>query len=148
MAVSRRKKRRDRIQRNILIALIAAVILSFVYIALNYTLVLGTLFPKGEPIDLRGRSVSVRKYDDIARRHDDVPVLWDVPIGEGRYDCLSAQIAVGDFAEKEVENFAYLTALRSVDARAASNVHVTVSWLPKNRSFSCPGTEVRCSASR
>ena len=122
MAVSRRKKRRDRIQRNILIALIAAVILSFVYIALNYTFVLGTLFPKGEPIDLRGRSVSVRKYEDVARRHGDVPVLWDVPIGERRSDCLSTQIAVGDFSEKDVANFAYLAALQSVDARGSSSV--------------------------
>ncbi len=137
---AKRKRRRNDAPRVIMIALIAAIVVSLVYIALNYTLVLGTLFPKGEPIDLRGRSVSVRKYDDIARRHDDVPVLWDVPIGEGRYDCLSAQIAVGDFAEKEVENFAYLTALRSVDARAASNVaaireleraypELDVSWL-------------------
>ena len=121
MAVKKKKKRRgESIQRVILIALIAAVVISLVYIAMNYTFVMGTLYPKGEPIDLRGKNVSVRKYNEVVSRHPDDPVLWDVPIGEGRYDCLSTAIAVGDFPEKDVENFAYLTALRSVDARASS----------------------------
>lgn len=122
MAVKKKKKRRsDSIQRGILIALIAAVVISLVYIAMNYTFVMGTLYPKGEPIDLRGKKVSVRKYNEVAQRHPDDLVLWDVPIGEGSFDCLSTAISVGDFSEKEVENFSYLSALRSVDARASSS---------------------------
>ena len=119
MAVRKRKKKSSASPLLILLVLIALALGALIYILTHYNIAMGSLFPKGEPIDLRGRTVSVRQYKDIARRHADTQVLWDVPIGEGSYDCLSDSIAVGSFTAKELDNFACFPSLRSVDARAA-----------------------------
>ena len=117
--VKRRRKKKSAAPIVAVLLLIAAAIGAFVFIYTHYNIAMGTLFPKGEPIDLRGKSVSVRQYGEIARRHPDVTVYWDIPIGGARYDCTSDAIAVGNFSEKEVENFSLFFALHSVDARAA-----------------------------
>ena len=117
--VKRRRKKKSAAPIVAVLLLIAAAIGAFVFIYTHYNIAMGTLFPKGEPIDLRGKSVSVRQYSEIARRHPDVTVYWDIPIGGARYDCTSDAIAVGNFSEKEVENFSLFFALHSVDARAA-----------------------------
>ena len=119
MTARKRRRRRSAAPLLAVLALIAVAIGALVYIYTHYNVVMGTLFEKGEPIDVRGRSVSVRQYNEIARRHADCVVLWDIPIGEGRYDCTSEAIAVGNFSEKEVENFSLFFNLHSVDARAA-----------------------------
>ena len=118
---AKRKKKTNNMPRAILLALIAVLIGTLAYIAINYRLVMGTLYDRDEPIDLRGKTVSVRKYNEVVRRYPDSAVLWDVPIGDYRYDCLSTAIAVADFSEKEVENFAYFPSLSYVDARPSSS---------------------------
>ena len=100
MTARKRRRRRSAAPLLAVLALIAVAIGALVYIYTHYNVVMGTLFEKGEPIDVRGRSVSVRQYNEIARRHADCVVLWDIPIGEGRYDCTSEAIAVGNFSEK------------------------------------------------
>ena len=117
--VKRRKKKKSAAPVVAVLLLVAVAVGAFVFIYTHYNIAMGSLFPKGEPIDLRGRSVSVRQYSEIARRHPDVTVYWDIPIGGARYDCTSDAIAVGNFSEKEVGNFSLFFALRSVDARAA-----------------------------
>lgn len=117
--VKRRKKKKSAAPIVAVLLLIAVAVGAFIFIYTHYNIAMGTLFPKGEPIDLRGKSVSVRQYGEIVRRHPDVTVYWDIPIGEMRYDCTSDAIAVGNFSEKEVENFSLFFALHSVDARAA-----------------------------
>ena len=119
MTAKRRRRRKSAAPLIAVLALITLAIGAFVYVYTHYNVAMGTLFPKGEPIDLRGREVSVRQYNDIAKRHADCVVLWDIPIGGGRYDCSSEAIAVGNFSEKEVENFSLFSSLRSVDARGA-----------------------------
>ena len=119
MAATRRKKKKS---ASPLIALLAAAgiaVLALVYIFTHYHLAMGSLYPKNEPIDLREKTVSVRRFNSISRRFSDSVVLWNVPIGEGRYDCLSEAISVGNFPMDEVANFAYFPSLRSVDARGA-----------------------------
>ena len=119
MATVKRRKKKSAAPVVAVLLLIAAAVGAFVFIYTHYNIAMGTLFPKGEPIDLRGRPVSVRQYSEIVRRHPDVTVYWDVPIGEASYDCTSDAVAVGNFSEKEVENFSLFFDLHSVDARAA-----------------------------
>ena len=120
MAAKKRKKKKSAATPIALLLLIAFAIGAVVYIYTHYNIAVGTLFPKGEPIDLRGKTVSVKQYKEVARRYPDVDIFWDVPIGPWRYDCLSEAIAVEDFTADEVENFSFLPALTFVDARRAS----------------------------
>ena len=120
-AKKRRKKKSSLAPLAAVLLLIAAAIGALLYIHANYYLAMGRLFPKGEPIDLRGRDLSVRQAREILTRCPDAELLWDVPIGEGRYDCTSTSISVGSFPVSETENFAFLPSLRAVDARAADS---------------------------
>ena len=120
MAARKRKKKKSAAPLIVLLLLIALAIGALVYVYTHYNVVMGTLFPKGEPIDLRGKTVSVKQFREISRRHGDVEVYWDVPIGPWRYDSLSEAIAVEDFTADEVENFSFFPRLRYVDARRAS----------------------------
>ena len=119
MAAKKRKKKKSAAPLIALLFLIAIAIGAAVYVYTHYNIVMGSLFPKGEPIDLRDRTVTVRNYREISRRCPDSVVLWNVPIGEGSYSCLSEEIAVGNFSMDDVDSFAYFSSLRSVDARAA-----------------------------
>ncbi len=118
-AGKRRKKKKSAAPLIALLLLIALSIGAVVYVHAHYNIAMGSFFPKGEPIDLRGKNVSVRQYNEIARRCPDETVLWDVPIGPWRYDCLSEAIAVENFTSDEVENFSYFPSLGYVDARSA-----------------------------
>ena len=120
MAAKRRKKKNNAAPLLVLLLLAAFASGAFVYIHTQYNVVMGEHVPKGEPIDLRGKTVSVKKYREIAKRFPDVEIYWDVPIGPWSYDCLSDAIAVEDFTADEVENFSCFPALRYVDARRAS----------------------------
>ena len=119
MAGKKRKKKKSASPLIAVAALIVIAVGALVYIHAHYYIAMGSLFPKGEPIDLRGKTVSVRQYKEIVRRCGDAEVLWDVPIGQWRYDCLSEAIAVDGFSSSEVENFSYFPSLRYVDARPA-----------------------------
>ncbi|MBQ3481861.1 MAG: hypothetical protein IJH48_05930 [Oscillospiraceae bacterium] len=119
MAVRKRKKKNSAAPLIAVLLLIALAIGAVVYVHAHYNIAMGSLFPKGEPIDLRGRSVSVRQYREIARRCPEAVVLWDVPIGEWSYDCLSEAIAVENFTADEVDSFAFFPSLHYVDARRA-----------------------------
>ena len=125
----RRKKKQSAAPLISVLLLIVLAIGALVFVRANYHIAMGALYKKGEPIDLRGETVSVRQYRDVARRCPDAVILWEIPIGEARYDCLSETISVGSFSEKEVENFAYFSALRSVDARAASSPEAVMALI-------------------
>ena len=118
MAVKKRKKKKSAAPI-VLVAFAAAAVFALVYLFTHYYIVMGSLCPKDEPIDLREKTVSVRKFKSVSERFPDSVVLWNVPIGEYSYDCLSEEIRVGNFSMKEIENFSYFPKLRSVDARGA-----------------------------
>lgn len=120
MAAKRRKKKRRRSSPlTALLILLAIVICAGVYVFTHYNIAMGSFYPKDEPIDLREKAVSVRKFKAISQRFPESVVLWNVPVGEWSYDCLSESISVGNFSMKELDNFSYFPSLRSVDAREA-----------------------------
>ena len=128
-AKRKRRKRRSAAPLIAVLLLIALAIGAFLFIHANYNVVMGGFYKKGEPIDLRGKSVSVRQYQDVARRCPDTEILWEIPIGQWRYDCLSEAIAVGDFDQSEVATFALFRNLGFVDARASTSTEAIVSLL-------------------
>ncbi|MBR0041136.1 MAG: hypothetical protein IJP64_07130 [Oscillospiraceae bacterium] len=119
MAAKKRKKKKSAAPFYILLSFLAVAVFALVFIFTHNYLVMGKLFPKDEPIDLRDKTVSIRKFQSISERFPDSVVLWNVPIGEYSYDCLSEEISVGNFSMKELENFSCFPYLRSVDARGA-----------------------------
>ena len=122
MAAKRRKKKKSASPLTALLILIAIAVFAGVYVFTHYNIVMGSFYPKDEPIDLREKTVSVRKFNAVSQRFPDSVVLWSVPIGSERYDCRSEAISVGNFTMDDIDNFAYLPSLRSVDARAADCV--------------------------
>ena len=87
MAVRKRRKKNNAAPMAALLLLIALAIGAVVYIHSHYYIAMGSFYRKGEPIDLSGKTVSVRQYKEIARRCGDSEIYWDVPIGQWRYDC-------------------------------------------------------------
>ena len=137
---AKKRKRTSPLAVIILLVLIAAGVL--VVLFARYDLVMGSLFKKGEPIDLRDREVSVRRYNDISRRCPDSMILWNIPIGERRCDCTASAVSVGEFTTDEVDNFAYFWDLRSVDARASNSteavMHLIESYPALDVSWNVP----------
>ena len=86
----------------------------------NYIFVCGGFHPKGEDIDLRGKTISVEQYQNAAAECPEQHIYWDIPIGGQRYDCTAESIAVGDFSLEEIPNFTFFDELKAVDGSAAS----------------------------
>lgn len=111
-------------RRNTLIIGCVAVVLIIAAAAFwlfsNYIFVCGGFYPRGEDIDLRGKTISVEQYQTAAAEYPELHIYWDIPIGGERYDCSAESIAVGDFSVDEIGNFAFFDDLKSVDGSAAS----------------------------
>ena len=121
MAKVKRKRKGTAAGLTLLLILMLLLVGAVVFVYTHYNFAMGRLFKKGEDIDLRGVNVSAAQYEEIVRLHPECRVLWDVPIGEGRYDCGAEEISVGAFPASEVKNFSYLPGLKRVDARAAGS---------------------------
>lgn len=110
--------------RNVLIfgcvAAILVIAAAAFWLFSNYIFVCGGFHPKGEDIDLRGKTISVEQYQNAAAEYPELHICWDIPIGGQRYDCTSKSIAVGDFSMEEIANFAFFDDLQAVDGSAAS----------------------------
>ena len=67
----------------------------------------GGMYSRGsEWMDIRGEKVSVRRYEKLQSRLPDTHILWDVPIGEKRYDSESTVVYVGEFSEADTSTIA------------------------------------------
>ena len=124
MSAKRKKKNsKRRLIVSLALALAALLLISgaAAYIAMNYNLALGALYKKGEPIDLRSKSVSIQQYDALRERYPDEEILWEVPIGSERFAFDSQSISIASFSTDELASFSYLPSLRRVDARAVGD---------------------------
>ena len=111
-------------RRNVLIigcvASVLVIAVAAFWLFSNYIFVCGGFHPKGEDIDLRGKTISVEQYQNAAAEYPELHIYWDIPIGGQRYDCTSKSIAVGDFTMEEIPNFALFDDLQAVDGSGAS----------------------------
>ena len=115
--------RTGRNRKTLIAGCIAAILVIFTaafWLFSNYIFVCGGFYPKGEDIDLRGKTVSVEQYQNAAAEYPQLHIYWDIPIGGQRYDCTSESIAVGDFTMEELPNFTLFDDLKAVDGSAAS----------------------------
>lgn len=81
----------------------------------NYTLIDGRLFRKGSDVDLSGAALDVERYEELSEQHPDSRIVWDIPIGDGRYDSRSESIVIGDFSVDELDKFKLFENLKTVD---------------------------------
>ncbi len=70
-------------------------------------------------IDLRGKSISEKKYLHLREAMPDCVIYWDVPIGGSALNCESEAIALTLFSEKDVGSLAYFPALTALDLTEA-----------------------------
>lgn len=117
----RSEKRRGGKKLWIIIFAAAAVLLAGVLLWLGRTYVYaGGFFRRdSEQIDLRGRSVSEKKYLSLREALPDCEIFWDVPIGGTAADCESESLVLSAFTKEDVERLAYFPRLTALDLTAA-----------------------------
>lgn len=72
-------------------------------------------------LDLRGQQLSVKQYQRLRERLPDAEILWDIPIGERRYDCQATVIHVEELSREDIPHFAYFTRLQQVNGNRSGN---------------------------
>ncbi len=72
-----------------------------------------------EKMDLRGNRLSVEDIDSLTEKFPNCEILWDVPVGGERFDCLSETLAPSAFSQEQAALYKHFPNLREVDLRAA-----------------------------
>lgn len=99
------------------IALLCLVITGACIFFSRFLIVPGGVYSRDASyLDLRQQTVMPQQYERLRKKLPDAVILWNVPIGNNRYDCESVILHVGDFPEKDLANFAYFENLRQVNA--------------------------------
>lgn len=72
-----------------------------------------------EKMDLRGNRLSVEDIDSLTEKFPNCEILWDVPVGGERFDCLSETLAPSAFSQEQAALYKHFPNLRELDLRAA-----------------------------
>ena len=72
-----------------------------------------------EKMDLRDNPLDAEDIDSLTEKFPDCEILWDVPLGAERFDCLSETLAPSAFSQEQAYLYRYFPNLREVDLRAA-----------------------------
>lgn len=105
----------------ILIPVIAVLIIAAALVWLNsvYVYAGGLHRRDSAQIDLRGKSISEKKYLRLREQLPDCKIYWDVPIGGAVIDCESTAIVLTSLTEEDVARLAFFPALAELDLTAA-----------------------------
>ena len=76
----------------------------------------GRLYLAADIVDARGREISCEDYEEAHSRRPDIPIRWDVPLGEDRFDSFSESIAISSMSREETDRFGLFPNLKTVDA--------------------------------
>ncbi|MEE1327435.1 MAG: leucine-rich repeat domain-containing protein [Oscillospiraceae bacterium] len=71
-----------------------------------------------EKMDLRDNPLDAEDIDSLTEKFPDCEILWDVPLGVERFDCLSETLAPSAFSQEQAYLYRYFPNLREVDLRA------------------------------
>lgn len=71
-----------------------------------------------EKMDLRDNPLDAEDIDSLTEKFPDCEILWDVPLGAERFDCLSETLAPSAFSQEQAYLYRYFPNLREVDLRA------------------------------
>lgn len=110
------KKRTQRITLCCLGFMLGAVITAdAVYISRNCTWAGGGLrLSSSRVLDLRGKNLSLKQYQDLREKLPQCQVYWDIPLGSGKFPSNAASVTAGDLQAGDfqlLELFPNLTAL-------------------------------------
>ena len=109
-------------KRRIALALFALALALCAAAAWLFTLrVGGKLYVCVDALDLRGETISCEDYEQAAARRPGLPIRWDVPIGDERFDSFSETITLSALPEDEIGRLAYFPYLETVDASACGD---------------------------
>ncbi len=83
----------------------------------NNVLVDFKLYPKSlETLDLRGQTVSIRKYEQFRKKLPDTEIYWNIPFQDNYYDQGNKNLTVSTLSKSDIEDLDYFTKLETVDA--------------------------------
>ena len=98
----------------ILLLLLLAGLLG--WLVASYHIIDGQLYPKNEEVlDLRGKELTVGKYESIQEKMPETKILWNVPFQQGKLANDVAEIIVTSLSEEDVQILAeYFPNLQTV----------------------------------
>lgn len=105
----------------ILIAVLAAALLTAALLWVRHTYVFaGGFFRRDSAqIDLRGRSVSEKRYQSLREELPGCVIYWDVPLTGGSYDCESERLVLPVLTEEDMQRLSHFPRLTLLDLTAA-----------------------------
>ena len=83
----------------------------------------GGFFPKdAAELDLTGRDVSVKQYQQLCEQFPDAEIRWEVPFQGSRYPLDTTSITVTSLTEEEAESLTFLPNLKQVDGSQCPDI--------------------------
>lgn len=107
----------------VIVSLILAALLGFIWYDTTHVFVEGTAYPKNaEVLDLRGQDVSEIHYLTVKANLPDCEILWDVPFQNNRYASDTTQLTVQSLTEIDIEVLKrYFPTLKQINAEACQD---------------------------
>ena len=102
----------------LLLALLIAGALGFLWYRNNHIFVEGTAYPKSsQTLDLREQDISFSHYESLRSQLSDCEILWNVPFQGGKYSSDSRTLSVKTLTEQDVGLLLeYFPGLQTLDA--------------------------------
>ena len=120
--ILKEKLKDKKVRRGFLLAAAVLIMAAVVFFA-NYIVVRGVVAPRdADSMDLRGKNASAKQVQRAKKALPDAHVYWDVTVGGKTFDGDSESIVTADFTAEDIPSFARLTALRSADVTACSDI--------------------------
>lgn len=115
------EKRRGGKKLRLLLPAVAVILLAAALVWVNSVYVYAGGFYRRDSaqLDLRGKSISEKKYLRLRERMPGCEILWDAPIGGETLNCESETIALTTFSEEDVARLGYFPVLTALDLTAA-----------------------------
>jgi len=122
--------RKNRIVIGILLTIVILLILlcggmlflNHIHFFDNYLFAGGLILPRNaEYLNLRGKNITVKKYEDICDSLPNCEIDWDVPFQDTKYPEDTATISITSLSDADVVRLDYLQQLKKVDAAGCTD---------------------------
>jgi len=107
----------------VILSLILAALLGFIWYTTTHIFVDGAAYPKYEDtLDLRGEDISEAHYLAVQSQLPNCEIIWNVPFQNGRQSSDSAQLAISTLNEEDIRVLkSYFPKLKRIDAGACQD---------------------------
>ena len=121
--------------------LLAAIVAAAVWVAVNYHIVSGKLYPKHAVVlDLREEEIKPSHFDKISAKMPDCKIRWNIPFQGGTLADDAEEVTITSLSEEDIQMLRYARKLKTVQAEGCTD-YDNLALLRQQR----PEVEVRYS---